>query len=104
MKCPICNKEIGAVSEVVEHINYSHFLNYLDYVENNTLSWLLNPSPTCYSCGTSRMPLTWLERDFYYIPCRECLKRKTDLAEVKNEIIKNIKLYYKKIHFKFILR
>lgn len=107
MECPICHKEIGAVSDVVEHINYSHFLDYFDYIENNILYWSKNPSPVCYSCGSPRMPLTWLERDFYYIPCRECLKRKTELSEVKNEIIKNIKSYYKKIvsdrHFQLFI-
>ena len=107
MKCPICCKEVGAVSDVINHLSYSHFLDCLDYIENQVLLWSENPNPSCYSCGTTRMPLTWLERDFYYIPCRSCLKRKTDLQEVKNEIIKNIKLYYKKIisdrHFQLFI-
>jgi len=97
MKCPICNKEIGTIDEIIKHLEYSHFLNYKDFIENEVIFNKRGTSPpTCYSCGDKRTPLTWLDRDFYYLPCRNCIKRKSDLIESKEEIIKNIKSFYKK--------
>lgn len=96
MNCPICNKEIGNIEDVINHLEYSHFLNYQDYVDNAILSEK-SKEQSCYSCGEDKTPLTWIDKDFYYLPCRQCLKRKADLIEAKEEIIKNIKLYYKKI-------
>ena len=97
MKCPVCNKEIGTIDQVIDHLGSSHFLNYQNYCENSILVWNKSDEPTCFNCGNLRAPLTWLEREFYYLPCRSCLKRKSDFLEAKNEIIKNIKQYYKKI-------
>ena len=97
MKCPVCNKEIGTVEQVINHLNSSHFLNFQNYCENSILAWRKEEESVCFSCGGVRTPLTWLERDFYYLPCRECLRRKSDYQEAKDDIIKNIKQYYKKI-------
>lgn len=107
MKCPICNKEVGDIEETINHLEKSHFLSYLDYIENYLLAWSNDGFTTCYNCGETRTPLTWLEKDFYYLPCRDCIKRKTDLAEAKEDIIKNIKSYYKRImsdrHFQLFI-
>lgn len=106
MKCPICNKEIGSFEEILIHLRSSHFLEYQDYIENKLLQ-NTKPEPTCFSCGGEKMPLTWLERDFYYLPCRSCLKRKSDIRDSRDEIIKEIKAYYKKIigdrHFQLFI-
>ena len=96
MRCPICSKEIGTIDQVIEHLGESHFLNFQNYCENSILLWE-DGGPSCFDCGTLRTPLTWIEKDFYYLPCRNCIKRKSDKLEAKNEIIKNIKQYYKKI-------
>ena len=96
MKCPICNKEIGTVDEIIKHLEYSHFLNYQNFIENEIVFNKLGERSTCYSCGKNRSPLTWLERDFYYLPCRDCIKRKSDIIESKEEIIRNVKSFYKK--------
>ena len=37
MKCPICNKEIGTIDEIIKHLEYSHFLNYKDFIENEII-------------------------------------------------------------------
>ena len=96
MRCPICSKEIGTIDQVIDHLRDSHFLNFQNYCENSILLWK-DEEPCCFDCGKPRTPLTWLERDFYYLPCRDCIKRKSDKQEARNDIIKNIKQYYKKI-------
>ena len=97
MKCPVCNKEIGDISQIIEHLRGFHFLDYQSYFENYKLSWSNTPAPQCFKCGISKTPLTWVERDFYYLPCRHCMTKESDRIESRNEIIKNIKQYYKKI-------
>ena len=97
MKCPICKREIGTTEEVLSHLKVSHFLDYQDFIENKIILGKQYNPPDCFTCGESRTPLTWLERDFYYLPCRSCLKRKTDIIDARDEVIKNIKAYYKKI-------
>ena len=107
MKCPICFREFGSPKEVIDHLEASHFLDYQDYVENKKLLWDEEVFDKCFNCGSLRTPLTWLEKDFYYLPCRSCLKRKQDIIAVRDEIIKNIKAYYKKIigdrHFQLFI-
>lgn len=108
MKCPICLREVGnSVDEIYNHLETSHFLNYQDYIENKILLWGNDNSDKCFNCGSPRTPLTWIERDFYYLPCRQCIKRKQDIIAVRDEIIRNIKAYYKKIigdrHFQLFI-
>jgi hypothetical protein len=83
--------------DIEEEIREKHFLRYSDYCE---IKLLVEPGEygKCYRCNKSLEPLTYLDPDFYYIPCWECSNKKKTEREMMIESIKrNIKDYYNKI-------
>lgn len=95
MKCPSCDFNSSSYEELVNHLEYSHFLSYGSYYENLMLS---KEDPVfCFKCNSEKQPLTWIDKEFYYLPCWNCIKRKSEIEEARDDIIKNIKSFYKKI-------
>lgn len=96
MKCPECNKYFSDdYQDLEQHLNYSHFLSYQSYLENTLTE--NKEKECCYKCGSPKQSLTWIDPDFYYLPCWDCIKRKSYRLEAKNDIINNIKTFYKRI-------
>lgn len=70
-----------------------HFMGYREFCE----IYLLKPKEEeiCYKCGNLRLPMTYLDREYYTTPCWDCLgNKKVTKSEATNNIIKNIKDYY----------
>lgn len=73
------------------------FMNYEDYSEINLLR-KLNDDCFCLRCNELREPLTYLDINYYYLPCWDCVgSRKSDRIEGTNNIIRNIKDFYSRI-------
>lgn len=71
------------------------FLDYKDYAEIK----LLEPGNEDNYCGRCReplTPLTYLEPDFYYQPCWNCVdsKRKSERQSIVDGILRNVKEFY----------
>lgn len=80
-----------------ELIKSNHFLDYLDYCEIQLLSEESEES-TCFRCGKPLTPLTFLDPEYYYVPCWECSsKRKVDRETSTESIIRAIRDFYSKI-------
>lgn len=74
-------------------IRNNYFVTYEEYAE---IKLLLNrpEDAFCYRCGRPLDPLTYLDPDFYYQPCWDCIKRKTQRDSMVEDIVKNIKEFY----------
>ena len=61
--------------DIEEEVKDRHFLRYSDYCE---IKLLFKPEEygKCYRCNKSLEPLTYLDPDFYYIPCWDCASKK----------------------------
>lgn len=80
-----------------KQIRDNHFLDYLDYCEIKLLEEESEDS-TCFRCGRSLTPLTFLDPNYYYLPCWDCSsKRKADRETGTESIVKAIKEFYSKI-------
>lgn len=70
------------------------FMNYYEYTEVK----LLEPRTSenfCYRCNSNLTPLTYLEPDFYYLPCWDCMSKNVPERKAMSEsIIYNIKDFY----------
>lgn len=83
--------------DIEEEVKDRHFLRYSDYCE---IKLLFKPEEygKCYRCNKSLEPLTYLDPDFYYIPCWDCAnKKKTERDMMTETIHRNIRDYYNKI-------
>jgi len=70
-----------------------NFLDYQSWSEINLLGNLSEDS-RCYRCNKPLSPLTWIEKNFYYLPCWNCVKRKTEKAILTENIVQEIKNFY----------
>ena len=79
--------------EMESRIFNTYFVTYVEYAE---IRLLLPKSDDnyCYRCGKFLDLLTYLDPDFYYQPCWDCIKRKTQKQSTIEDIIKNIKEFY----------
>lgn len=89
-------KILSNPSVLVDSVLKPGFLSYPEYAEIK----LLEPggdSSFCYRCGESLVPLTYLEPEFYYQPCWDCVdakKRKSERQSVVDGVLRNIKEFY----------
>ena len=70
------------------------FLSYRDLAE---IKLLQNPEDIeyCYRCNEPLDPLSWLDPEFYTLPCWECMGKRRSEREIRTEgIIRNIKDFY----------
>lgn len=71
-----------------------NFMNYFEYTEVK----LLEPRTSenfCYRCNSNLIPLTYLEPDFYYLPCWDCMSKNIpERKAISESIIYNIKDFY----------
>ena len=96
MKCPECNRYFSdSYDNLIQHLEYSHFLSYQSYLENSLLE--TSEKEVCFKCGSPVQSLTWIDKEFYYLPCWDCIKRKGYRLDAKNDIINNIKTFYKRV-------
>lgn len=76
-----------------EELKINGFLNYQEWSEIN-LQRKQNEDSRCYRCNKPLLPLTWIEPDFYYLPCWDCVRRKTEKALITENIIQEVKDFY----------
>lgn len=71
-----------------------NFMNYFEYTEVK----LLEPKTSesfCYRCSSDLKPLTYLEPDFYRLPCWDCMSKNVpERRAIAESIIYNIKDFY----------
>lgn len=71
--------------------------NFMDYYEMAEVQ-LLEPRTSegfCYRCNSDLKPLTYLEPDFYYLPCWDCMSKNIPERKAISEgILYNIKDFY----------
>lgn len=71
--------------------------NFMDYYEMAEVQ-LLEPRTSegfCYRCNSDLKPLTYLQPDFYYLPCWDCMSRNIPERKAISEgILYNIKDFY----------
>lgn len=80
-----------------EQLRDTNFLRYQEYAEIS-LQNPRGPESYCHRCAEPRRPLTYRERDVYYLPCWDCLgSRKLDIREARAGIDLNIKDYYSRV-------
>ena len=87
-------------SALEENILKPGFLTYQEYTEIKLLGGLGTEDSYCYRCGKALTPLTYLDPEFYYQPCWDCLdsKRKSERQNIIDGILRNIReFYYSKI-------
>lgn len=85
---------IGDFRAQERELDYKYFLDYQNYAEIKLLH-KQDSDNFCYRCNKPLDPLTWLDPDFYYLPCWDCVgKRKSDRVLTTEAIIRNIKEFY----------
>lgn len=90
-------KIVNNSNQLKEEIWNNHFMSYEDYSEIK-LTANHNEDSYCYRCNNPLQTLTYLDPDFYYIPCWNCVsKKKTEQLAMTEGIIRNIKDFYNKI-------
>ena len=84
-------------NQVEAEIKDRHFLRYSEYCEVKLLN-IPGEYGKCYRCNKSLEPLTYLDPEFYYLPCWNCASKKKTEREMMTETIhRNIRDYYNKI-------
>lgn len=78
-------------------VKNKYFIDYSNYCEVQ-LTTPQDDDGYCYRCGKPLIPLTYLEPDFYHLPCWDCSgKKKIDRETNTNIVLRSIKDYYNKI-------
>lgn len=96
MECSLCEFKTRDPVEFEKHLLEKHFLRYQDYCELE-LTHAKDPDSYCFKCGRYRSPLTTLMKDYYYLPCINCLResgKKFERQEMINSILRNAKQYF----------
>ena len=96
MECSLCEFKTRDPIEFEKHLLEKHFLSYQDYCELE-LTHSKDPDSYCFKCGRYRNPLTTLMKDYYYLPCLNCLKesgKKIERQEMISSIVRNTKSYF----------
>ncbi len=75
-----------------ETIKKQHFSDWATWLETKLLLPVSEDS-LCYRCGQPLPPLTYLDPDFYYLPCWNCLPKRSRRS-LTDEIYGMIKDYY----------
>ena len=78
-----------------ESIKWNKFLSSEEYYEIQLLT-KYSEDDTCFRCGKRLEPLTYINQDFYHLPCWECLegKKNPEKDSIVENIERNIKDYY----------
>lgn len=79
-----------------KEIHEKHLMSYQDYCEIKLVNTSNNENNDyCFRCNHYLEPLTYLEPNYYFLPCWTCApKKKTEVDYLVEGIIRNIKDFY----------
>lgn len=81
--------------KLLEEGSFDDFMDYLEYIESNLLG-SRSEDNYCFRCGKELKPLTYLEPDFYRVPCWNCMStNNSDRKYMVESIQSNIKDFYR---------
>lgn len=92
-------KLIDNAEDLEKGIHEKHLMSYRDYCEIKLIyNSSKDGSDYCFRCNKYLEPLTYLEPNYFYLPCWDCAPKKKSEAEFLTEgIIRNIKEFYSKV-------
>lgn len=80
--------------ELENDIKYDCFLGYRELIESDILESRGEDS-YCYKCNKKLKPLTYINKNYFYIPCWDCSsKKKPEQKSMVEMILRYIKDYY----------
>lgn len=83
--------------ETKKLVHDKYFMNYTDYCEV-LLLMKEEDDGFCYRCGKMLDSLTYMDPDFFYVPCWDCLsRRKSDKGINTESIVRALKDFYSNV-------
>lgn len=91
-------KIAGDPIKLEREILSDYFLTYQEYAEIKLLQTNVEDN-YCFRCKKELVPLTWIDHNYYYLPCWSCVgNRKADISMIESSILGAIKeFYYEKV-------